>query len=41
MWQAVVRQVRTAEDEELVDGVKELAERCQSSVHLYLKFVAD
>jgi hypothetical protein len=41
MWQAVARQVRTAEDEELVNGVKELAERCQSSVHLYLKFVGD
>jgi hypothetical protein len=40
-WQVVVRQAKTPEQLKLVNEVRELAERCQSELHLYLKFIGD
>ena len=40
-WEAVVRQAETPEEQKLVNEVRELAARCQSEVHLYLKFIGD
>jgi hypothetical protein len=40
-WEELVRQSRSPEESKLVNEVKHLAERCESSVHLYLKFVGD
>jgi hypothetical protein len=40
-WKAVARQAKTPEDQDLVNGVMDLADRCQREVHLYLKFIGD
>jgi len=40
-WEAVVRQAEAPEQVKLVNEIKELADRCQSEIHLYLKFIGD
>jgi hypothetical protein len=40
-WRVVVRRTQTDEEAKLVGEIRELAERCESAVHLYLKFIGD
>ncbi len=40
-WEELVRQSKSPEESKLVNEVKQLAERCEGGVHLYLKFVGD
>jgi hypothetical protein len=40
-WDQVSRRATTAEEKELLERVKRLAEKCQSKPHLYLKFYGD
>ena len=40
-WAELARQSKSPEEGKLVDEVKQLAERCEGGVHLYLKFVGD
>ena len=40
-WQILLRNSKTPEEAKLVDEIKALAERCESGVHLYLKFIGD
>jgi hypothetical protein len=40
-WQIVANQCQNPDELRIVEDVKELAVRCEGSVHLYLKFVGD
>jgi hypothetical protein len=40
-WSVLAEKVQTPEEAKLVAEVKELAERCEGGVHLYLKFIGD
>lgn len=40
-WRELARNAQTVEAGELVDGIRILAERCEESVHFYLKFIGD
>ena len=40
-WQIVAGQAKTSDEIRIVEDVKELAIRCEGSVHFYLRFVGD
>lgn len=40
-WGGVARRTESQEEARLVDEIRRLAERCESEVHLYLKFIGD
>lgn len=40
-WRALAQQAQTPDETKLVREIRELAERCESDVHLYLKFIGD
>jgi hypothetical protein len=40
-WEAVARRAKTDEEVKLVNEIRQLAERCEDGVHLYLKFIGD
>ena len=40
-WQSAAKHCESAEEKELVNRVKALAQRCEDGVHLYLKFIGD
>jgi hypothetical protein len=40
-WEILARNCKSAEEAKIVSEVKELAERCEGGVHMYLKFVGD
>jgi hypothetical protein len=40
-WQVLSQQAQTPEEATLVGEIRKLAERCESEVHLYLKFIGD
>ena len=40
-WQTLASQSQSPDELRIVEDVKELAVRCEGSVHLYLKFVGD
>jgi hypothetical protein len=40
-WKALAEHSESPEEAKLVAEIKQLAERCGSGVHLYLKFVGD
>jgi hypothetical protein len=40
-WQVVAGQAKSLDEAKIVEDVRELAVRCEGSVHLYLKFVGD
>jgi hypothetical protein len=40
-WAELAKQSKSPEETKLVHEVKQLAEHCQGSVHLYLKFIGD
>ena len=40
-WRVLAQRAQNAEEAKLVDEIRELAERCESGVHLYLKFIGD
>jgi len=40
-WQTLSTQIENPNEFRIVEDVKELAVRCEGSVHLYLKFVGD
>lgn len=40
-WETLAKHSQSPEETKLVAEVKELAERCDSGVHLYLKFIGD
>jgi hypothetical protein len=40
-WQTLASQIQNPNELRIVEDVKELAVRCEGSVHLYLKFVGD
>jgi hypothetical protein len=40
-WGALAEQAQTPDETKLVGEIRELAERCESDVHLYLKFIGD
>jgi len=40
-WEALSRKTSDPEDVALIDGIKQLALRCQSEPHLYLSFIGD
>jgi hypothetical protein len=40
-WEALAKHCESAEETELVNEIKALAERCQGAVHLYIKFIGD
>ena len=40
-WGELVRQSKSPEEATIVNEVKQLAERCEGDVHLYLKFIGD
>jgi hypothetical protein len=40
-WETLAKHSKSPEEAKLVNEVKQLAERCASGVHLYLKFIGD
>jgi len=40
-WDVLAKNSQSPEEAKIVSEVKELAERCEGGVHLYLKFVGD
>jgi hypothetical protein len=40
-WQTLANHSQSPEEAKLVSEIRELAERCESGVHLYLKFIGD
>ena len=40
-WKELLEQVQTQEEKKIVEEIRALAERCESDVHLYLKFIGD
>jgi hypothetical protein len=40
-WRVLSQQAQTPEEATLVGEIRKLAERCESEVHLYLKFIGD
>ncbi len=40
-WETLAKHCHSPEEAKLVAEVKELAERCEGGVHLYLKFIGD
>jgi hypothetical protein len=40
-WQTLANQSQSPDELRLVEDVKELAVRCEGSVHLYLRFIGD
>jgi hypothetical protein len=40
-WGVLANNSKSPEEAKIVSEVKELAERCEGDVHLYLKFVGD
>jgi hypothetical protein len=40
-WKVLAKHIETNEEAIMVAAIKELAERCEGGVHLYLKFIGD
>jgi hypothetical protein len=40
-WQELALLAQTSQQTKLVEDIRALAERCESGVHLYLKFIGD
>jgi len=40
-WETLMKNASTSEEQALITGVKELAQRCRDGVHLYVKFIGD
>lgn len=40
-WRPLAQRVQTVEETKLIDTINALAERCESGVHLYLRFIGD
>ena len=40
-WGIVAQRAQNHEEAQLIDEIKRLAERCESGLHLYLKFIGD
>jgi hypothetical protein len=40
-WRTLAQEAQTPDEAKLVREIRELAERCESEVHLYLKFIGD
>jgi hypothetical protein len=40
-WKVLAERTQNNEEAKLVDEIRQLAEQCESGVHLYLKFIGD
>jgi len=40
-WQTLAQHVRDDQEKKLVEEIERLAQRCEESVHLYLRFIGD
>jgi hypothetical protein len=40
-WTRIASNAKSSEEQELVFRIERMAERCESGVHLYLKFISD
>jgi hypothetical protein len=40
-WRVLTEHTQSSDEAKFVDEIRALAERCESAVHLYLKFIGD